>query len=380
MNGLLDLVQSASNTAADTVAGPVDLISWALRKAGVPVPDDAVGGSEWMKKKGLKKDVQQSPASLAGETLGLISPIVAAAKAPQIAAGLIKAGENAAAPSTLPRMSERGAFLWHGSPDTLERLAPSTVPQSDFAKVHGHKLAASERLAGKDARALMNERITDKFWPTVEPMVDETYLGVRADTADIASKFRDSWNRPDGKKTTKLPGLSVIGAGYADGVGWHELHKAVDAARMYGPKVYLVKGDYDPAIQHLANDPGEVLLQANKVLGKFDASGERVYKVGVDDALLSKLLPGEAPAGSSSELSDVVKRLGIDPRLSVIQAYEQAAKKVGSKQEASKLFADSGVLGLRLGGESPGNYILPGREGLLDILESFPTISANPRR
>lgn len=111
MAGLLDFLQSASNTAADTVAAPVDLLAWALRKAGVPVPQNAIGGSEWLKQQGLKRDVPQSAASLAGETVGLLSPMVAAAKAPQIAKGLLQVEANAMAPTTL--RPEAGVYLAH---------------------------------------------------------------------------------------------------------------------------------------------------------------------------------------------------------------------------------------------------------------------------
>lgn len=106
-----DFLQAASNTAADTVAAPVDLIAFLLRKAGVPVPQNAVGGTQWMTERGLRRDVQQSPASLAGETVGLLSPVVAAAKAPQIAKGLLQVEANAAAPRTL--RPEAGVYLVH---------------------------------------------------------------------------------------------------------------------------------------------------------------------------------------------------------------------------------------------------------------------------
>ena len=112
MNGLLNFLQAASNTAADTVAGPVDLFSFLLNKAGVPVTEP-VGGSEWMRKKGLKKDVPQNAASLAGETVGLLSPVAVAANAPKIARGLIQGAENLAAPATLNKQA--GAVVWHGT-------------------------------------------------------------------------------------------------------------------------------------------------------------------------------------------------------------------------------------------------------------------------
>ena len=108
MNGLLDFLQAASNSAAGTVSGPVDLIGMGLRKLGVPVPQNSLLSSEWMKQKGLMADTPQNAASLAGETFGLLSPVVAAAKAPQIARGLLAMGENAAAPSMLGKMGQRG--------------------------------------------------------------------------------------------------------------------------------------------------------------------------------------------------------------------------------------------------------------------------------
>ena len=98
---LRDLMQSASNTAAGNVSGPVDLISMLLRYGGVPVPQNAVGGSQWMAERGLTAPVQPGPWQLAGETLGLSAPIVAAAKAPQIAGALLRAGENMRAPASL---------------------------------------------------------------------------------------------------------------------------------------------------------------------------------------------------------------------------------------------------------------------------------------
>jgi hypothetical protein len=93
MAGLLDFLQSASNAAASNVSGPVDLLQFMLQKAGVPVRN-AVGSSDWMKSKGLMRDVPQSAASLAGETVGLLSPMVAAAKAPQIAGGLLATADD----------------------------------------------------------------------------------------------------------------------------------------------------------------------------------------------------------------------------------------------------------------------------------------------
>lgn len=108
MSGLLDFAQGASNAAASNVSAPVDALAWALRKIGIPVGDTPVGSSAWMAQKGLTKPAP-GLAGLLGESAGLSLPIIAAAKAPQIAGGLLRVGENAAAPRTLH--PQRGAVV-----------------------------------------------------------------------------------------------------------------------------------------------------------------------------------------------------------------------------------------------------------------------------
>ena len=116
MAGLLDFLQSASNTVAGNLSAPVDGINWLLKKAGVPVSSTPYGGSDWMAQQGLTQPVDQSASSLAGETMGLLAPMAAAAKAPQIARGLLQMGENAATPQTLNKQA--GMILYHGSNDS----------------------------------------------------------------------------------------------------------------------------------------------------------------------------------------------------------------------------------------------------------------------
>lgn len=152
MAGLLDFLQSASNAAASNVTGPVDGIAWLLRKAGIPVPDAPVGSSDWAKRHGLMRDVPQSAASVAGETVGLLSPMVAAAKAPQIAKGLLQAGDNLAAPRTMSAGmagGERGMLLvdakgrfknpdeqwFHASPETFDKFDLSKFGSGGFDRL-----------------------------------------------------------------------------------------------------------------------------------------------------------------------------------------------------------------------------------------------------
>ena len=84
-----DLAQSASNSAATNVSAPVDLITWLMNKAGANIKEP-VGGSDWMKRVGLTRQVADSPAAMAGDTLGMIAPMLMIEKAPQAANSLLQ--------------------------------------------------------------------------------------------------------------------------------------------------------------------------------------------------------------------------------------------------------------------------------------------------
>lgn len=139
---LADGLQGASNAAASNISAPVDMLAWALRKAGVPVGDAPIGGSDWMAQKGLTRQPTNQIAGLLGESLGGVAPIVAAAKAPQIARGLLQAGENMAARPTLN--PEAGAIVWHGSPHKFDRFDSSKIGTGEGAQAYGRGLYLAE--------------------------------------------------------------------------------------------------------------------------------------------------------------------------------------------------------------------------------------------
>jgi hypothetical protein len=141
LSGLFDFFQSASNTVADNVAGPVDLINAGLGLFGLR-SKEPVGGSEWMKRWGLKRDVEMGGARLAGETAGLLSPTLLAAKAPQIAKGLLAAQENAAIPRQMH--PEMGAIVYHGSPHKFDKFDSSKIGTGEGAQAYGHGLYLAE--------------------------------------------------------------------------------------------------------------------------------------------------------------------------------------------------------------------------------------------
>lgn len=120
MAGLLDFLQSASNSAASNVSAPVDGLAWLLRKAGIDV-GEPVGGSDWMQRQGLTRPVKQGAASLAGETAGLLSPMLAAAKAPQIAKGLLSLDDHAMdmARQAVENRMVGGGLLMSAAPESV---------------------------------------------------------------------------------------------------------------------------------------------------------------------------------------------------------------------------------------------------------------------
>jgi hypothetical protein len=122
-NALQNLLQSfgqgASNSAASTVSAPVDGIAWLLRKAGLNVPEP-MGGSDWMERNGLTARPKNAIAGLLGETAGMLAPLVVAAKAPQIAGGLLSLDDKAmdmarrGAEGYMNRTGMQQNMLYHG--------------------------------------------------------------------------------------------------------------------------------------------------------------------------------------------------------------------------------------------------------------------------
>lgn len=141
MSELRDFLQSMSNSVASNVSAPVDGLAWLLRRAGVNV-GTPVGGSDWMRSKGLTAEPQNKLAGLLGESIGGVFPMVAAAKAPQIAQGLLNAADNLAKPTTLS--PQAGAVVWHGSPHKFDKFDASKIGTGEGAQAYGHGLYLAE--------------------------------------------------------------------------------------------------------------------------------------------------------------------------------------------------------------------------------------------
>lgn len=348
--GLLDAAQAASNAAASTVSGPVDMLAWLLRKAGVNV-GEPVGGSDWMKRKGLTKDVSPGASQVVGETLGLLAPTVAAAKAPQIAKGLLAAADNLAAPRTLN--PQQGAIVWHGSPHKFDRFDSSKIGTGEGAQAYGHGL----------------------------------YL---AESPEVAQAYQQALG--GSKQRYTLAGKEI------DRSALNEIDKlALNIAAR--PKEYTL------AALESSGLPGSAVQKVAAAVNKFRGASYSddplgaLYKVDLPDNAIARMLDWDKPLSQQQvpiDLFGVAQRevlrklpsIGGTPAIPPSVAQDIAASKTGAlaykmlqdaygPENASLVLRRSGVPGIRyLDGGSRGagsgtsNFVVfPGEEGLLTILE-----------
>ena len=135
-NGLLDFLQGASNSAASTVSAPVDGLAWLLRKAGAKVGDNPIGGSDWMRARGLTQEPQNKLMGLLGEAAGGVAPMLAGAYAPQIAKGLLGMMDNAAIPQTLNKQAGMIKTPFGKIPETSKEIDA----MADYFRTRGESL------------------------------------------------------------------------------------------------------------------------------------------------------------------------------------------------------------------------------------------------
>lgn len=304
---LRDTAQSASNAIASNVSGPVDIISSGLRYAGLPIPSAPIGGSEWMAQKGLTSEVQMGAPRIIGETLGMAGPAIVAAKAPQVASGLINLGKNAMAPSTLNKQT--GAIVWHGSPHKFDKFDASKIGTGEGAQAYGNGLYLAE-----------NKAVASGYKDKLSP---DTINRIQADEYTIAGDPQFILKIHDASgKVTKTPYLSPS-----------EFDKWVgpDAAKMVREKG---DGDYknlniDFGNLYKVDLPDEHIA---KMLD-WDKGGASVWKSAVDKY------------GSPSAASDALRAQGI-PGIRYLDG------------------------GSRNAGTGTSNFVVfPGNESLLKILE-----------
>lgn len=351
MSGLMDVAQAASNAVAGNVSGPVDMLAFLLRKAGVPVPEDPVLGTEWLKKRGLIRDVPQGAAQVAGETLGLLAPVAVAAKAPQIASGLLRAQENAAAPRTL--RPDAGAIVWHGSPHKFDRFDSSKIGTGEGAQAYGHGLYLAES-------------------PEVARSYKDTLRGLKTDTQAVVEKLLP------GRHFTTKERAEIFKA------AMDEQTPVQDAARRLGYRQASIR-DVDQGV--LQRAIAEVREQGQGALYKVDLPDDKIARMLDWDKPLSQQPQAvrEALAKTKNKQLRAVVDYASSPYSTPslegeVKTMGEAIKLLGMNTNpaaGSRLLAKQGIPGIRyLDGGSRGagsgtsNFVVfPGEEGLLTILE-----------
>jgi hypothetical protein len=112
------------------------------------------------------------------------------------------------------------------------------------------------------------EQIAQEIYEIVGGNDDFNYF-IRADNYIPKTKFSNSYNSPDGEKTTKLPGLCIINTLQCMSNSYDCVLKGVKfAQRMgYGKYIFLVTGKYSSSLTgRYANDPYEGIITNNKIV------------------------------------------------------------------------------------------------------------------
>tara|TARA_R110000868_G_scaffold391708_1_gene661957 strand:+ start:42 stop:1250 length:1209 start_codon:yes stop_codon:yes gene_type:complete len=392
-NGLLDILQGASNAAASNISAPVDGLAWLLRKAGLPIPDAPIGGSDWMASKGLTAKPQNYLAGLLGESVGGVAPIVAAAKAPQIARGLLQVEANAMAPTTL--RPEAGAIVWHGSPHKFDRFDSSKIGTGEGAQAYGHGLYLAESpgvakgykdtLAYKafdlkpeaEARGLsLSAGARGEFIRQAQANIDPAIAARRLQNANISAR---------GLPQDKLADLFAV----YQKEGGGQLYKVDLPDNMIARML-----DWDKALSQQAPEVREAMRKAGVSLA--DAAAVDAAKVGSDAAFDAWIAAQKAgrPAMEVNALKmqfqsaqiahDAAKEaIGMTGQQAYRKAHEAAIRSgkalpaAEKERQAVDAMRRAGIPGIRyLDGGSRGtgagtsNFVVfPGEENALRILE-----------
>lgn len=123
-------------------------------------------------------------AGLLGEAAGMALPIVAAAKAPQIAQGLLQMGENMRAPTPMNAATrwQAGAIVYHGSPHKFDKFDSSKIGTGEGSQAQGHGLYFAE-----------NKAVADEYRKALSDGLGHTYK-VDLPDAEIAKMI--DWDKP----------------------------------------------------------------------------------------------------------------------------------------------------------------------------------------
>ena len=313
-NEFLNGLQAASNAVAGNVAGPVDILAFLLRKAGMPVPENAIGGSNWMTQKGLMAPVRQGASQVIGETAGLLGPAMVSQFGPQIARGLLKGGENLAAPRTLN--PQTGAVVYHGSPHKFDKFDSSKIGTGEGAQAYGHGLYLADSPDVAGTYAVINAKSAPK---------PQTLQRLR-DAAPVGSAEWKHYDALLNEGTSHLYKVDLPDEKIARMLDWDK--PLSEQAPMIQQRIYdsMIDAGFDkPLVNHILNNKtGAELL--NELGGRL-------------------AVRNPSPLSGSAQASEFVKKAGI-PGIRYLDGGSRGA------------------------GQGTRNYVVfPGEESSLRILE-----------
>ena len=356
IKALRDTVQSASNTVAGGVSAPVDLIAAGLRKVGLPIPQAPVGGSQWMENIGLTVPVEDGIPKMAGDFLGMIVPMAATAKAPQIAAAANRGLENLAAPRTLNTpgyRGQRGAIVWHGSPHKFEAFDASKIGTGDGAQAYGHGMYFAESPdVAKGYRDLLTK--SDK----------QFYIKGKRVEPELLDSFQSNVLNAKGYGRNKQDYLDEL-----------EMNRVSSGAIQKISKIWDEMGDVTV----------KEVLPENASLYKVDLPDEAIARMLDWDKPLSQQAPDvqriineelKRIGGGANTGERAYKELMCQARMQGNRNTTKAMRNNLEALEASKRLQELGIPGIRYldqGSRATGgtsNFVVfPGEERLLRILE-----------
>ena len=357
--GLLDqahsFAQGASNGVAGSLTGPVDGLAWLLRKAGVPVPQAPLGGSDWMRNVGLMQEPKERMAGLLGEGIGSALPTVIAGKAPQIANGLLQMERNAMAPRTLN--PQTGAIVWHGSPHKFDKFDSSKIGTGEGAQAYGHGLYLAENPA---IAAGYQDRLSTGYIDSAggNKAAGDAWTAAKQAVQDAGAKNSDH--------------ARAIATQVQD---WVDAGKSAKTFLRYNQPPQGTEAQYKAAVDAWTG---------------FKANTGSLYKVDLPDEHIAKMLDWDKPLSQQAPgVQPVLREMltkarksfsGIDPSGDPIAGqvhHLYAQHRGGNIATVADELRQAGIPGIRyLDGGSRGagagssNYVVfPGNEGLLKILE-----------
>jgi hypothetical protein len=358
-SGILDFLQAMSNSAASAVSGPVDLSAAALRAAGVPVPENALLSSAWMAERGLTRKPRSALMEVLGESAGAVLPVAAAAKAPQIARGVLKAAENAAAPKAAGQAAaQRGAIVWHGSPHKFDRFDSSKIGTGEGAQAYGHGLYLAERKAVADEYAgKLSQKVVD-FANKAPTTAAEKRLAKRLETVANTTQYDAAGE--------------MVGKSY---------ERALNPSRdvMYGNSYVGIK----PMPPRMLGETLASKRAAERLGAPSVRDAGNLYKVDLPDEKIARMLDWDkplsqqAPAARAAIEKIAPKNRSGQPMLDLDANGGELLRALGLGDGSSSLLRQQGIPGIRyLDGSSRGagagtsNFVVfPGEEEALRILE-----------